>query len=394
MRSVFHDIFVRYYLTYQYLLEINGMNTGREAYMPEKTAAETTDPNEVERKTIAPSTLFPFVEAIAPELNISFQVADPGVIPEKVKSRKSPKINSYRDQTLDVVRGGLSWVVVVVHVAYLSGLWGNLPVVAGAWAVQGFMVLSGFVITQLLILKKEPYGTFILRRYMRLIPAFAVGSLLGILVHPFVRPQDVLDGVRIASEFHYFWADVMAHLTLLHGIAQAWIPAASQAFDPPGWSIGVEFQFYLAAPLLLWILLRWQYMPALLVIGIPTLFHLIDSVNNHFHNIQFLNSLMYFLFGMCIYFMSGRAAATNFWERGILRRSLVRLGEISYSTYVVHWPVMALLNEYLLPNAPKAIRCLALFAVAAPIILVLSALLYRYVEKPGIALGRRLTQKR
>src|SRR5580704_18645983 len=119
MRSVFHDIFVRYYLTYQYLLEINGMNTGREAYMPEKTAAETTDPNEVERKTIAPSALFPFVEAIAPELNISFQVADPGVIPEKVKSRKSPKINSYRDQTLDVVRGGLSWVVVVVHVAYL-----------------------------------------------------------------------------------------------------------------------------------------------------------------------------------------------------------------------------------------------------------------------------------
>jgi len=135
-------------------------------------------------------------------------------------------------------------------------------------------------------------------------------------------------------------------------------------------------------------------MPALLVIGIPTLFHLIDSVNNHFHNIQFLYSLMYFLFGMCIYFMSGRAAATNFWQRGIMRRSLVRLGEISYSTYVVHWPVMALINEYLLPNAPKALRCLALFAVAAPIILVLSALLYRYVEKPGIALGRRLTEKR
>jgi hypothetical protein len=132
------------------------MNTGREVYVPEKTASETTDPNEVKRKTIAPSTLFPFVEAIAPELITSVQVAGPGVIPEKVKSRKSPKINSYRDQTLDVVRGGLSWVVVVVHVAYLSGLWANLPVVAGAWAVQGFMVLSGFVITQLLILKKEP----------------------------------------------------------------------------------------------------------------------------------------------------------------------------------------------------------------------------------------------
>jgi peptidoglycan/LPS O-acetylase OafA/YrhL len=73
-----------------------------------------------------------------------------------------------RNQTLDVSRGFLSWIVVVVHVVWLAGYHGLIQHNAGVYAVDGFIILSGFVIAQLLVTKNEPYGLYIFRRFMRL----------------------------------------------------------------------------------------------------------------------------------------------------------------------------------------------------------------------------------
>src|SRR3984957_6679693 len=72
--------------------------------------------------------------------------------------------------TLDLSRGFLSWIVGGGHVVWLAGYHGIIQHNAGVYAVDGFIILSGFVIAQLLLTKNEPYGLYIFRRFKRLFP--------------------------------------------------------------------------------------------------------------------------------------------------------------------------------------------------------------------------------
>jgi peptidoglycan/LPS O-acetylase OafA/YrhL len=69
------------------------------------------------------------------------------------------------------------------------------------------------------------------------------------------------------------------------------------------------------------------------------------------------------------------------------------LGDISYSLYLIHFPVILLvakLISHLSANELTAATSAALLiAVAIPISLALATLLYRYVELPGIAWGKK-----
>jgi peptidoglycan/LPS O-acetylase OafA/YrhL len=72
-------------------------------------------------------------------------------------------------------------------------------------------------------------------------------------------------------------------------------------------------------------------------------------------------------------------------------RPLRCLGRTSYSLYVLHPPVLALLAAHLGAHAAGPYSRLGLsIATVIPVTLLLSALSYRYVEMPGIAAGRRL----
>ena len=73
-------------------------------------------------------------------------------------------------------------------------------------------------------------------------------------------------------------------------------------------------------------------------------------------------------------------------------KGFVRLGEVSYSTYLVHWPILATLNAFIPNDWSKMARAEVLLAAGAPITLLCSFLLYRFVEQPGIAFGRHLTR--
>ena len=79
---------------------------------------------------------------------------------------------------------------------------------------------------------------------------------------------------------------------------------------------------------------------------------------------------------------------------GCLRRTLHKqpfqsLGRISYSVYLLHSTVLFTLLHLF----GKTVPMLVLLAVYIPTVMILSTLMYEYVEKPSMAFGRSLSNK-
>ena len=137
------------------------------------------------------------------------------------------------------------------------------PFDAGNYAVEVFMILSGFVITLLVNRRPEPYGGYIFRRCMRLYPMFLIALCLGWATQDFARGafEPVLFG-RVSDPDFYavvkgaaLVPNLLLHLTMLHGVVpNNVLPHAVTAFSGPLWSLSLEWQFYLVAPLFIWLL--------------------------------------------------------------------------------------------------------------------------------------------
>lgn len=122
----------------------------------------------------------------------------------------------------------------------------------GRLAVTLFFVLSGYLITYLLLVEKDVTGTidvrgFYVRRMLRIWPLYFLVVLLSFLVFPRLE----------IMEIPKYTAAIGENLTLTLPLFLFFLPqAALSIFDPvpfaePAWSIGVEEQFYLLWPLLL-----------------------------------------------------------------------------------------------------------------------------------------------
>lgn len=145
---------------------------------------------------------------------------------------------------LDGLRGVAILLVVLSHA--------HVPLFAGAFlGVDLFFVLSGFLITSLLLMELRQsggrlrYWRFYRRRFFRLMPALALFLATYCLVAPLLWPG--LDDIN---------QDALVSLLYLadYGIA---------FFDSPGtllhmWSLSVEEHFYLAWPPLLVLLVRFS----------------------------------------------------------------------------------------------------------------------------------------
>src|ERR1700677_1295420 len=181
-----------------------------------------------------------------------------------------------RIEILEGIRGLLATWVMIGHFIYFLAMpsmlymqhypmWMvqlSVTIEDGKAPVALFMIISGFVISHLIITRREKYKAYITRRFLRLFPAFACCLFLGVLVSPlqsalsdlpwgmegWVHHQADLGGLHR----EYAVRNILAHLTLMHGfIPKSWWPDATGAFIGVGWSIATEWQFYLIAPFLI-----------------------------------------------------------------------------------------------------------------------------------------------
>src|SRR3954466_4262224 len=97
--------------------------------------------------------------------------------------------SSGRIPQLEGLRAVLAWTVVVAHIFICSGFFG--PKIGGASllsqvadaAVDLFLLLSGFAITRLILVERDPLPVYALRRACRIVPAYWVALSAAILLN-------------------------------------------------------------------------------------------------------------------------------------------------------------------------------------------------------------------
>ena len=191
---------------------------------------------------------------------------------------------------LNALRFFAAFLVIVTHVELLKGQLGfsnslkfleqfNL----GGLGVYFFFVLSGFLITYLLIHEKEKTGTikikaFYIRRLLRIWPLYYFIILLAF----FILPNFEMMEIPWLQQFYHsnFIVNLVLFLLMLPNLALALNPAIAHAGQL--WSIGVEEQFYLIWPVLFKRtnnLLRLLILLFVVVVGIKVLFILLLNSN-------------------------------------------------------------------------------------------------------------------
>ena len=161
---------------------------------------------------------------------------------------KRPQLLSYIP-SLDGIRA-LSVIAVIIY--HANKLW--LP--GGFLGVEVFFVISGYLITLLLLAESEQSGSislgqFWMRRFRRLLPALWV-MVVGVVVFASLFQREMLGTLR---------GDVVAALLYGFNWFQVWNGTSyftSFEFVPLRhlWSLAVEEQFYLVWPLVMLLVAR------------------------------------------------------------------------------------------------------------------------------------------
>lgn len=358
-----------------------------------------------------------------------------------------------RIQSLDSVRGLLAIWIVIGHAIRQSGF--ELAEL-GPWKLLGspgvgidvFFTLSGFVIFHLLDNQRPSYREFIIRRFFRLTPIFFAVMLVSALAQPWridVLKKIPWENVALANEMTihldtmaYFTEHLLAHLTMLHGLFSSEIlPSSDYAFVGQAWSISVEWQFYLIAPLFFWLITTrcWNWLGASALL-LCTVFSL-----NYGGQGFIVGQMGYFLLGILSYYAGrglesrtldprlidaatfiGMALAYAFipkalsviiWcavmgiviashrkETTVLQRTifsilhhpwLLWLGRISYSVCMVHMLLIYVWSDLILSVAPNIDRigfATALIPLSIASSIVTSWITFHLVERNGVRLVR------
>lgn len=285
--------------------------------------------------------------------------------------------------------------------------------------VSYFFILSGFIMIVAYNAKgKINYLDFYKNRFARIYPLYVLGLLLFFLIR--------------------YNAEIYKIVLYLFGF-QTWFPGEALILNYPGWSISVEFFFYLIFPFLynfiyskkikfIWIIIAliWivtqfysnYYIFSGLYKGIDTkshdfifyfpLLHLNEFLvgnlagffvinnfkqKNYDWSITFLFILILLSLFLPLFFHNGLLAILfipliimiSFNNGKITKlfalKSLEYLGEISYAIYITHIPILNILRQFLRWKKIEMDFNLQFF-VYIIILMICSSVFYQFIEKP------------
>lgn len=180
--------------------------------------------------------------------------------------------------------------------SFVGGVFGKLGIIF-------FFVLSGFLITYLLMKEKEDTGTisvkqFYIRRMLRIWPVYYLITILGLFVLPhipFLHVPNLTEHVK-----DYFWLKVALCIFFLPNVVDTIFRHTPIPFTDQTWSVGVEEQFYFTWP---W-LVRYSKNLIATLIGI-VIFYLtirfsLEALHYYYPQNAFLDNANYFWEFFCI----------------------------------------------------------------------------------------------
>jgi peptidoglycan/LPS O-acetylase OafA/YrhL len=319
---------------------------------------------------------------------------------------------------------GLRAVAVLAVVAYHA--WPR-ALGGGFVGVDVFFVISGFLITRILLAPDFSFASFYARRVRRIFPALLIVLAATAAIGATFLPPDNLRNLLVHTiGGGLFVANIVSYhdVGYFNGVAEL-KPLVHL------WSLGVEEQFYLLWPVLVWLAVRKKVLaPAIAIVAVASLalflwwserdpraaFYLsparfwellagamlvrtavperwrgaaaatgvaliaasavLLSAETEFPGLLMLVPVV----GACLVVASPGAHRAG---RLLASRAAVAIGLVSYPLYLWHWPLLSLLRNF--DRAPSTAAICATVALA----FVLAALTWRTVERPLVALGLR-----
>lgn len=301
----------------------------------------------------------------------------------------------------------------------------------GTAAVDIFFALSGYWIFQMYRHKysktKSPYFTYIVSRFWRLLPVFLLLNTATVLYDHYYLNIKLLPGNWL-GDVH----SVFSNLLILGYNSQHY-----QVLTP-AWSLDMEVQFYLIAPVLIWLAIKrpWTALWASAILSL---------IFSFVHTPLLTGVLVFFVIGLtaaaCSWKPSTKLAAASLilvavvfalwlaspW-RGVIfmqgptnplqnyndaANALLALiaipfaiyttgqkggrydstfGELSYIVYLLHWPIIVWFRQFE-PSLSFALRTLERAGLGI-LVLALSYLILRLLDRPMNRLRARWVNQR
>ncbi|KAA0976941.1 acyltransferase [Pseudomonas sp. ANT_H12B] len=303
----------------------------------------------------------------------------------------------------------------------------------GQGSVALFFMITGFLFWDRLLTqgRQHDWLAFAISRLFRLYPLYLPLMLIVFVTVFYLQDWELKEsGIRLIGQ-------TLAWLTFDRPDVNQY-PQTGMLISNVTWTLGYEVFFYLALPLAAMVFIyRDSWLQVVLcLIGIYTLYQVVGwehSLKKHFLAsflggiaaaywirrpqllawskkplagiIALLALAIAFtafnrafnlkpLLLMSVFFVIVASGNTLF---GALRpRSIRWLGEISYSTYLLHgfvlWVLVQRLPLVLELDARETWIFLPLFALCSCLLIIISSLTFLYIEKPGVNAGKKTLQ--
>ena len=329
---------------------------------------------------------------------------------------------THRDD-IQILRGIAVLLVVLYHLQI--NIFKN-----GFLGVDIFFVLSGYLMAQLY--DKSSIITFYARRIKRIIPAYLVTISITTFVLAFiVIPAD------FAQRLDRVWYDLLGLSNIAFWLESSYFDY--QDFKPllNLWSLGVEFQYYLIVPFLLPILRKKNFLILVIILGLiigafltttispKTSFFMMPlriwefligaivawiSINNKNKNEIFITliSMLILISVILFYPLNARWSddfiyghpgiaslvtvittaiilrypfpTTKSLNQNIFTNLFIKIGDYSYSIYLVHFPIIVIFNYQPFTGTNLNSESFSKILLIIATIVIFSILMFKYVE--------------